>query len=185
MGFRIGGEWRPELNIGVGGLEDGFSAMNTDSLTVGRPIHEPITENANIDSAFDSITYGKGGHVIAMIAGYLGDEKFRDGVRLHLKRHAYGNAATADFFKSLADAAQDPRVVTAMQSFVDQQGVPLITLKRDGNRLVASQSRYTFIGQTPQPTRWTVPFCYSVAATRKCTLIDGPVSYTHLRAHET
>lgn len=174
MGFRIGGEWRPELNIGVGGLEDGFSAMNTDSLTVGRPIHEPITENANIDSAFDSITYGKGGHVIAMIAGYLGDEKFGDGVRLHLKRHAYGNAATADFFKSLADAAQDPRVVTAMQSFVDQQGVPLITLKRDGNRLVASQSRYTFIGQTPQPTRWTVPFCYSVAATRKCTLIDGP-----------
>lgn len=174
MGFRIGGEWRPELNIGVGGLEDGFSAMNIDSLTVGRPIHEPIAENSQIDSAFDGITYGKGGHVIAMIAAYLGDDKFRDGVRLHLKRHAYGNAATPDFFKSLADAAQDPRVVTAMQSFVDQQGVPLISLKRQGNQLAATQSRYTFIGQQQQPTRWTVPFCYSVDAARACQLIDGP-----------
>ncbi|WP_085810936.1 M1 family metallopeptidase [Sphingomonas sp. TZW2008] len=173
MGFRIGGEWRPELNIGVGGLEEGFSAMNTDSLTVGRPIHEPIRENAKIDSAFDGITYGKGGHVIAMIAAYLGDEKFRDGVRLHLKRHAYGSAATADFFKSLADAAQDPRVVTAMQSFVDQQGVPLISLTRQGGRMVATQSRYTFIGQAPQPTRWTVPFCYRVGEARSCQLIDG------------
>ncbi len=173
MGFRIGGEWRPELNIGVGGLEEGFAAMNTDSLTVGRPIHQPIAENAQIDSAFDGITYGKGGHVIAMIAAYLGDDKFRDGVRLHLKRHAYGNAATPDFFKSLADAAQDPRVVTAMQSFVDQQGVPLITVKRQGNQLVASQSRYTFIGQQQQATKWTVPFCYSVDATRACQLLDG------------
>lgn len=173
MGFRIGGEWRPELNIGVGGLEEGFSAMNTDSLTVGRPIHQPIAENAQIDSAFDGITYGKGGHVIAMIAAYLGDDTFREGVRLHLKRHAYGSAATADFFKSLADVARDPRVVTAMQSFVDQQGVPLISLRQDGDRLVATQSRYTFIGQAQQPTRWTVPFCYRVDTSRTCRLIDG------------
>ena len=44
MGYRIGNEWRPELNIGVGALDEGFGAMNTDALEVGRPIHQPITD---------------------------------------------------------------------------------------------------------------------------------------------
>jgi len=37
-------------------------------LLAGRPIHQPITRNAQSDAAFDSITYGKGGQVVAMIA---------------------------------------------------------------------------------------------------------------------
>jgi aminopeptidase N len=61
MGYRIGNEWRPELKIGVGALGEGFGAMNTDALTVGRPIHQSIATNGEIDSAFDGITYGKGG----------------------------------------------------------------------------------------------------------------------------
>ena len=39
--------------------------------------------DAQIDAAFDTITYGKGGHVVAMIAAFMGDEKFRDGVRAY------------------------------------------------------------------------------------------------------
>ena len=116
MGYRIGNEWRPELNIGVGALGEGFSAMNTDALVVGRPIHQAITQNSEIDSAFDGITYGKGGQVVAMIAAYLGDEKFKQGVRLHLRRHAYGNATSEQFFGAIADAAHDPKVLTAFKS---------------------------------------------------------------------
>src|ERR1700742_1483801 len=114
--------------------------MNTDALKAGRPIHQPIATNGEIDEAFDSITYGKGGQVVAMIAAYMGDEKFRDGVRLHLDRHAYGNATTGDFFAALADTAHDPRILAAMKSFVDQQGVPLVTVRRGAGGLVLSQS---------------------------------------------
>ena len=46
MGYRIGNEWRPELNIGVGALGEGFGAMNTDALTVGRPIHQTMNDNS-------------------------------------------------------------------------------------------------------------------------------------------
>ena len=56
MGFRIGNEWRPDLGIGAAGLEEGFSAMDTDALKAGRPIHQPIATNGEIDSAFDGIT---------------------------------------------------------------------------------------------------------------------------------
>ena len=176
MGYRIGNEWRPELNIGVGALDEGFRAMNTDALEVGRPIHQPITENSQIDSAFDNITYGKGGHVISMIAAYLGDEKFKAGVRLHLKRHAYGNATSEQFFQSLADGAGDPRVLTAMKSFVDQQGVPVVDIAHQGGALVATQSRYAFLGSHPTPEQWTIPFCLRIDATKSCTLLDKPVT---------
>jgi aminopeptidase N len=172
MGYRIGNEWRPELKIGLGALDEGFGAMNTDALLVGRPIHQPINDNSEIDSAFDNITYGKGGQVVAMIAAYLGDEKFKDGVRLHLKRHAYGNATSEQFFQSIADAAHDPEVLAAFKSFVDQPGVPLVTLRRDGSRLVASQSRYAFLGSKAPVQSWTIPFCIRADATKNCMLLD-------------
>ena len=172
MGYRIGNEWRPELNIGVGALEEGFRAMNTDALEVGRPIHQPITQNNQIDSAFDNITYGKGGQVVAMIAAYLGDEKFRDGVRLHISRHMYGNASSEQFFAALADAAKDPGVLAALKSYVDQPGVPVVSFARQGGQLVASQSRYAFLGSRPAAERWTIPLCYRVNDAKSCTLLS-------------
>lgn len=174
MGYRIGDEWRPGLNIEVDGIAEGFEAMDVDALTAGRPIHERITKDADIDAAFDQITYGKGGQVIAMIADYLGDEKFRDGVRLHMQRHTYGNATTDEFFASLADAAHDPRVLASLRSFVDQQGVPLVTLHRGPNGYTATQQRYAYFGENAPATQWMIPFCVRRAAARTCTLLDGP-----------
>jgi aminopeptidase N len=176
MGFRIGNEWRPDLKIGVQALDEGFSAMNTDALVVGRPIHQPITENSEIDSAFDSITYGKGGHVVAMIAAYLGDEKFKDGVRLHLNRHRYGNATSEQFFQAIADAAHDPKVLTSFKSFVDQQGVPVVDIRRDGSKLIATQSRYAYLGSNPTAETWTIPLCVRVGEAKQCTLADQKVT---------
>ncbi|PZU09050.1 MAG: peptidase M1 [Sphingomonas sp.] len=174
MGYRIGNEWRPELNIGVGAIDEALSAMDTDALEVGRPIHQTISENSQIDSAFDQITYGKGGQVVAMIAAYLGDEEFRDGVRLHLSRHRYGNATSDEFFQALADAAHDQRVLPALKSFVDQQGVPVVDIRRQGGQLIASQSRYAFLGSTPPPLTWTIPLCVRTGTARTCSLLDKP-----------
>jgi hypothetical protein len=104
----------------------------------------------------------------------MGDDQFRAGVRLHLSRHMYGNADTDQFFEALADAAHDPRIVAAMRSFVDQQGVPLVTLTRAGDGWRATQSPYAFLGQTPAQTRWLVPLCLRVGENKRCTLLDGP-----------
>lgn len=172
MGYRIGNEWRPDLKINVGAIDEAFRAMNTDALKAGRPIHQPIKTNGDIDSAFDAVTYGKGGQVVAMIAAYLGDEKFRDGVRLHLNRHAYGNASTEQFFAALAEAAHDPRVLTALKSFVDQQGVPVVHVERTAGGLAVSQKRYAMLGTDIQPESWTIPLCIRIGKTRQCSLLD-------------
>lgn len=172
MGYRIGNEWRPDLKINVGAIDEAFRAMSTDALKAGRPIHQPIKTSGEIDSAFDAVTYGKGGQVVAMIAAYLGDEKFRDGVRLHLNRHAYGNASTEQFFAALAEAAHDPRVLTALKSFVDQQGVPVVRVERTAGGLAVSQKRYAMLGTDIQPETWTIPLCIRVGETRQCSLLD-------------
>lgn len=174
MGYRIGNAWRPGLQIELNAIEEGFEAMDVDALGAGRPIHQPITDDGEIDAAFDQITYGKGGQVVAMIAAYMGDTQFRDGVRLHMKRHAYGNASTDQFFASLADAAHDPRVLASLKSFVDQQGVPLVTLHRAGGALTASQSRYALFGANLPAEQWLVPLCLRQGEAKACTLLDKP-----------
>lgn len=182
MGFRIGDEWRPALNIRAGAVQEGFEAMRTDALVAGRPIRQPIRTNAQIDEAFDSITYGKGGHVVAMIAGYMGDDKFRDGVRRYMAAHRYGNATSTDFFKAMAEASGDPRIVPAMQSFTDQQGVPLLTFARAGKSWQVSQSRYARLGATPPETRWGIPLCLrTTGAAPQCQLMTeakATISYS-------
>lgn len=171
MGYRIGNEWRPDLNIGAGALAEGFAAMNTDALLAGRPIHQKIEKNAQVDAAFDSITYGKGGQVVAMIAAFLGDDKFKAGVRRYMAAHRYGNATSADFFAAMAEVAGDPRILPAMQSFTDQQGVPLLTFSGSNGRYTVAQSRYARLGTTAPATRWGVPLCLRRGDERSCSLL--------------
>jgi len=172
MGFTIGGKWRPDLGIADGALGEGFQAMSTDELLAGRPIHGPIPTNDGIDSAFDGITYGKGGHVVSMIAAFMGPEKFRDGVRRYMAAHRYGNATSTDFFAAMAQAAGDPRITQAMMGFTDQQGVPLVTVSgRDGHYTV-TQSRYAPLGTTAPATSWGVPVCMRRGDARKCQLLS-------------
>ncbi len=183
MGFRIGNEWRPDLNIGAGALAEGFSAMGIDALVAGRPIHQKIERNAQIDAAFDTITYGKGGHVVAMIAAFMGDTKFRDGVRGYMASHKYGNATSAEFFKAMAEAAGDPRILPAMQSFTDQQGVPLVTLERAGPQSwKVTQSRYVRYGMKGPETKWGIPLCLRQGDIRQCTLMTDTTTTVTLKS---
>jgi hypothetical protein len=172
MGYRIGNEWRPDLNMGAGALEEGFAAMGTDALLAGRPIHQKIDKTSQVDAAFDSITYGKGGHVVAMIAAFMGDTKFRDGVRGYMAAHRYGNASSDEFFAAMATASGDPRILPAMKSFTDQQGVPLVTFTGSNGQYTVTQSRYARLGTQAPAQTWGVPLCVRRGDARVCQLLD-------------
>ncbi|WP_426168998.1 M1 family metallopeptidase [Sandarakinorhabdus sp. DWP1-3-1] len=174
MGNKVGDLWRPDLGIGVSEVADAFEAMDTDSLGRGRPMRQTIDRNDQIASAFDGITYRKGAQVVSMFEAFVGPEKFRAGVRLHMQRHAHGNASAEDFFASVGEAAGDPRLVPALRTFTDQTGVPVVTVedRPDGIRL--RQSRYVPIGvATDRMQRtWSIPMCLSRGEGRTCTLFD-------------
>ena len=186
MGNRAALEWRADLGIRSDQIAGALNAMEEDSLAVGRPIRQPITDSANINAAFDGITYDKGGQIIRMFERYLGEADFQAGVRLHMDRFRYGTADADAFFQSMADASRRPELVAAWKSFVDQEGVPLVRLApAPGGRFALSQSRYAPIGGAQAgATRWTMPVCAASGEGSACTLVGaktaplGPVTGT-------
>ncbi|WP_448579046.1 M1 family metallopeptidase [Thermaurantiacus sp.] len=177
MGNRAALQWRPDLGIRSDQIAGALAAMDEDSLAVGRPIRQPITDSANINAAFDGITYAKGGQVIRMFERYLGEADFQAGVRLHMDRFRYGTADANAFFQSMADGSGRPELVAAWKSFVDQEGVPLVRLApAPGGRFALSQSRYAPIGGARAgSTRWTMPVCAASGEGAACALLGDKV----------
>jgi aminopeptidase N len=173
MGKKVADQWRPDLGIAASELDDAFEAMDSDSLGRGRPIRQVISENNQIASAFDSITYQKGAQVLSMFESYLGPETFAKGISLYLSRYRYKNASAEDFFNSLGEAAGNPKLVAAMRTFTDQTGVPVVLIGETAQGVTLKQSRYRPLGVEPAGVQtWTIPMCVARSAARSCTLLE-------------
>src|SRR4029077_14896860 len=62
----------PDWNVSGDEAQENQQALVLDSLTTTRPIHVDVTTPAQIDEAFDAITYQKGAAVLRMIDSYVG-----------------------------------------------------------------------------------------------------------------
>ncbi|MEO6409792.1 MAG: M1 family aminopeptidase [Burkholderiaceae bacterium] len=143
-----------------------LAAMEQDSLAATRRIREPIRASTDVASAFDRITYAKGAAVLSMFERYLGEDRFRNGIRAYLHRHARGNATSADLVASLAARSDDPAALrAAIGSFLDQPGVPMLQVALDcpqgaAPRLRIVQSRFLPVGSAASSAgAWRVPVC--------------------------
>jgi alanyl aminopeptidase len=161
MAGKIVAQWKPEW----GGEDENASrrseAMAADSLASSQPVRRPIHNNGDISSAFDGISYAKGGSLLSMFETWMGAERFRKGVQRYLKTHAWGNATSADFLAALA-AEGAPEVAKSFATFLDQPGVPVVSaeLACEGakGRLALSQRRYVPIGSPVSAEQvWQVP----------------------------
>ena len=176
----------PDENYDRLTLNAALGAMNIDTLSTTRKVREPLARSENVMDQFDGITYRKGGGVLSMFESYVGEEAFQKGVRLHMERYADGVATGDDFFQSIADGSGNPDVVSAMKSFVDQPGLPLVKSKifTDQEKgkgaftgIVLSQSRYAPLGsKITQGQKWEIPVCIAYGQNgkvgKKCTLLD-------------
>jgi len=126
MAARLLKEWKPEWDSEVADVATRSETLDKDTLKSARRIRQPILSPADIDNAFDDISYGKGGAVIAMFESWVGPEKFREGIRRYLTDHAYGSATSADFLAAL-ERAGSPGIARAFSTFLDQPGFPLVT----------------------------------------------------------
>jgi alanyl aminopeptidase len=85
---KVSPEAEPEL-MAVRGM---VRVMDRDALPSSTPIRKTIRDEGDIQNAFDPITYQKGEAVLRMLELWTGPEKFRDGIRAYLERHAWHNA---------------------------------------------------------------------------------------------
>lgn len=163
LGNKVTGKLQPQFHTDRNILEGAMAAMEADSLASTRRIAEPITDFTQIMSAFDVITYRKGGAVLSMFESYIGETQFRDGVRNYLKAHARGNATSDDLITAIAALSKEPaQYKAAFKSYLEQPGVPFLNVDVDCSAgkpaLLVKQQRYLPIGSTAKAGQtWTIP----------------------------
>ncbi|MFC7302092.1 M1 family metallopeptidase [Cognatiluteimonas weifangensis] len=192
MGNKIHGQLQPDAHTDRGLLEGALGAMGADSLASTRRIHEPIKDFTDIQSAFDGITYQKGGATLNMFEQYIGAEPFRTGIRNYLQAHARGNATSADLIEAVAAQSDAPEAVAkAFFSFIDQPGVPFVRVDLDCSgatpALLLEQQRYLPLGSTASGAGlWGIPLTvrYADGATVRTQklLFDGKQGRMELSA---
>ena len=79
-------------------------AYQQDQLPTTHPISGRAADTEVAFLIFDGITYGKGASVLKQLVKYIGQDTFREGMRLYFRRHAWGNATLDDFLRCLEDA---------------------------------------------------------------------------------
>jgi len=166
MERKIPGQWRPEWHLDVSVVKARIGAMQRDQLASARSIRQPIEGNDDIANAFDDITYEKGAAVIEMFERWIGPEKFREGVQLYLKQHAWGNATASDFEAAISSVAGKD-IAPVFSSFLDQAGVPEVSaaLKCTAKpALHLAQKRSLPIGSQAKPQTWEIPVCVAYEA---------------------
>ena len=135
---------------------------------------------------FDLLTYEKGASVLRMLEQHLGPETFRDGVRLYLRRHAYGNAETADLWAALGEASRQP-IPEVMDGWVFRPGYPLVSVEEAPDGLRLTQRRFTYLdGDEGSGEPWRVPVTVRASAGGRVVehrvLLDGPEATLKLPA---
>ena len=127
-----------------GGLQAYQAALVLDSNRGSHQIETPVSSPGQITQIFDAITYAKGCTVLRMISELLGVEMFIKGVRLHLKRHAFGNATTSDLWDSLS-AVSGKDVQKIMSTWTQKVGYPLLYVTEDEASSSISISQHRFL----------------------------------------
>lgn len=135
-------------------------ALKLDSLKNTHPIEVEVHHPDEIGEIFDEVSYSKGASVIRMLAGYLGEKDFRDGLRCYLKKHSYKNASTIHLWQAFEKVSKKP-VKDFMRNWTAKPGYPVIKVVEEKNKLLLKQSRFFFSPiskkQAGDNTTWNVP----------------------------
>ena len=148
--------YRPDWRVWSTFCRSRASALSTDALGTTRAVEYPVHSPAEAEDMFDVITYEKGAALVRMLEQYLGAETFRAGVRLYLRRHAYGNTVTEDLWNALAEASGQP-VGQIMGGWIYQGGYPSVSATATEHGLEVSQRHFTLDPDRAEPRDWTVP----------------------------
>ena len=166
-------EWNTKLNI----VEGRESAMSRDAVASTHPVVQHVETVEQASQAFDAITYQKGGAVIRMLEGFVGEDAWREGVRKYMKAHAYGNTVSDDLWRQIEAAAGKP-ILDIAHDFTLQPGVPLIrvdsaTCTSGRTTVKLTQGEFTKDRPDKQPLQWRVPVIAQAGGEPVRAVVEG------------
>ena len=175
MGDKITDQVFPEYEHALSEMDEVQNVMNGDMRASQEAVRRAdLTPEEAMRTV--GLAYNKGKAVLSMFESWIGTEKFRSGVLAHLKANEWGNATSAQFFSALSKHAP-AGTAAAMDTFIAQPGIPLVTVELTGSNTVKlSQKRFTNAKLPAQ--RWSIPVTvrYSDGTTTrtKSILLDQP-----------
>jgi aminopeptidase N len=104
------------------------AAYAIDSTQGTTPIYQDIPNLKDAKSAYGAIVYSKAPGVIKQLAFVVGDDQFRDGLRLYLKEHAYANAEWSDLVRALERTSQK-QLGSWADAWIKRRGMPQVDVE--------------------------------------------------------
>lgn len=112
-------------------------AYGIDETQGTTPIFQNIANLKDAKSAYGAIVYQKAPAVLKQLNYFLGEDTFRNGLRLYLKEHAYANAEWADLVRAFEVASNQAGhrqdVQTWAKSWITRRGMPEVTVNYSCN----------------------------------------------------
>ncbi len=140
------------------------TALELDALINTHPIEVEVHHPEEISEIFDAVSYAKGSVVIRMLAEYLGEKTFRDGLRYYLKKHSFKNASTGQLWEAFEKVSGKP-VKKLMLNWTGAPGYPLVKVVEEKNHLILNQSRFYSSPlskkKSADKTLWQIPVTVS------------------------
>ena len=138
-------------------------ALRLDSLFHTHPIEIPVRHPDEIGEIFDEVSYSKGASIIRMLADYLGEKDFRDGLRYYLKKHSYKNTETVHLWQAFEKISKKP-VSKMMHNWTSKPGYPVVKAEIKNNKINFSQSRFFASPiskkKVKDRTKWDIPITF-------------------------
>ncbi|HEY4357154.1 MAG TPA: M1 family aminopeptidase [Acidobacteriaceae bacterium] len=110
------------------------SAYGIDETLGTTPIFQNIPNLKDAKSAYGAIVYQKAPSILKQLEYQLGPESFRNGLRIYLKGHAYGNAQWSDLIDAF-HTASGKDVRTWADAWVLRRGMPEVSVTWSCNAL--------------------------------------------------
>ncbi|MEO6726226.1 MAG: M1 family aminopeptidase [Blastocatellia bacterium] len=100
-------------------------AYSIDSTKGTTPIYQEVRNLKDAKSAYGAIVYQKAPSLLRALSFVIGEDKFRDGVRLFLKEHAYANAEWSDLIQA-CERASGQKLTAWADVWIKRRGMPQV-----------------------------------------------------------
>lgn len=151
------------------------TALRLDALLHTHPIEIPVHHPDEIGEIFDEVSYSKGASIIRMLADYLGEKSFRDGLRYYLKKHSYKNTETVHLWEAFEKISKQP-VAKIMHNWTSKPGYPVIKASIINEKLSLSQERFFASpiskSKIKNNTIWQIPISIKVVSNKDWVKIN-------------
>ncbi len=151
-------------------------AMRYDVLPSARAVRPKVERADDIGQVGGWSAYQKGASILSMLETWTGEEAFRTGIRAYVAAQADKSITSTELFAAL-DKTTKKRVSEVARTFLDQPGVPLVSVsvtcdpksKKPTNATVEASA----LGG-PSGATWKLPVCIRAEgeSATVCVLLD-------------